>query len=259
MPIQVKCNCGKVLNAPDSAAGKAVKCPGCGQALKVPGGGGAAAAAPAPAPAPGNQMMDDLFTEEGLDQIVEAVCPVCRAEMAANAVLCVKCGYHKEVGTQFESHKTAGVDIDHGTLALQKAANDMVHDRALQEKLLKGAGLPWWGLALTLFLIGSGLTIAVLTVNASRRVDESVSFNPMGLFFLLAGIAFGLVALGAYWMILVHAVKKTGKMGLLTLIPPYAIYYVFVNFKETWKFLAALVVTGSICGVLLAQASARGI
>lgn len=262
MPIRIKCSCGKALNVPDTAVGKAVRCPGCGKSLKVPGGGQTAAAAPAPrAPAAAldPNPMDDLFAEEGLDQIVEAICPVCRAEMRADAILCVRCGYHKEAGTQFEAHKTAGVDIDHGTLALQRAADDMARAQQMQDKMLSGAGLPWWALALILFLIGSGLTIAVLTVNASRRVDESVTFNPMGLFLLLAGIAFGLVALGAYWMVLVHAVKKTGKMGFLVLIPPYAIYYVFVNFRETWKFLTTIVVTGTICGVLLAQASARGI
>ncbi len=266
MPIRVKCNCGKALNIPDSAVGKTVKCPGCSKLLKVPGGG-SAPSAPAPSPKPAAPVaaaspfneIDDLFAEEGMDQVVEAVCPACRATMKADAVLCVKCGYHKESGTRFEGHKTAGVDIDHGTLALRKAADDMAKAKQMQDKMISGAGMPWWALALVLFLIGSGLTIAVLAVNASRRVDESVTFNPMGLFLLLAGIAFGLVALGAYWMILVHGVKNTGKMGFLVLIPPYAIYYVFMNARETWKYLATVVVMGTICGVLLAQAAARGI
>ncbi len=267
MPIRVKCTCGKALSIPDTAAGKVVKCPGCGKSLRIPGGAAAtpAKAAPAkpapakPAPDPVASGIGDLLAEEGMDQIVEAVCPACRAEMKADAVLCVKCGYHKESGMQFDSHKTAGVDIDHGTLALQKAADDMVQAKQMQEKMLKGAGMPWWALALVLFLIGSGLTIAVLYVNASRRVDESFDFNPMGLFLFLAGIAFGMVALGAYWMIFLHAIKSTGKKGLLALIPPYAIYYACVNFRETWRFLAAIVAMGITCGVLLAEASARGI
>jgi hypothetical protein len=36
MPISVFCQCGAKLNAPDSAAGKRVKCPKCGAALTVP-------------------------------------------------------------------------------------------------------------------------------------------------------------------------------------------------------------------------------
>ena len=204
--------------------------------------------------------MNDLFSEEGFSAQVEAVCPLCRAEMPASAVLCTKCGYHKESGMQFEAHKTAGVDIDHGTMALQKAADDMVKDKEMQRKMLAGAGMPWWGLALTLFVIGSGLTIAVLAVNASRRVDESISFNPMGLFLMLSGVAFYLVAQGSFLMIVVHAFKQSVKQGLLTLfIPFYALYYVFVNPRETWKFLAGAIVLGGIAGGLFAAASSQGI
>ena len=255
MPIQISCQCGKALKVPDAAAGKAVKCPECGKSVRVPGGAGPVAQPSATA----SSRMNDLFSEEGFSDHVAAVCPACRQEMPAGAVLCVKCGYHVESGTKFESHKTAGVDIDHGTLALQKAADDMVKDKEMQQKMLSGAGMPWWGLALTLFLIGSGLTIAVLAVNASRRVDESISFNPMGLFLLLAGIAFTLVALGAYWMIVVHGFQKQGKKGLLVLIPPYAIYYVFINLRETWKYLAVVVVLACIAGGLFAAANSQGI
>ena len=101
--------------------------------------------------------------------------------MAAAAVLCTKCGYHRESGVKFESHKTAGVDIDHGTLALQKAETDMFEAAEMQRKLASGPGLPWWGLALVLFVLGSGLVIATLAVNASRRVDATAPANPMAL------------------------------------------------------------------------------
>ena len=67
-------------------------------------------------------------------QPLKLICPACRAEMAGNAVLCTKCGYHKEAGATLEAHKTAGVDIDHGTLALDKAAVDMERAADLQKK-----------------------------------------------------------------------------------------------------------------------------
>jgi hypothetical protein len=203
--------------------------------------------------------MDDLFTEEGLIDQVEAVCPACRAEMAANAVLCTKCGYHMESGEQLESHKTAGVDIDHGTLALQAAERAMVKDAEMQDKMLSGAGMPWWALALVLFVLGSAMTIAVLAVNASRRVDESFQFNPVGLFLLLSGVAFALVAVGAYWMIVIHGFKNYGQKGLLNLIPPYAFYYVCKHPRDTWKFLAVSIVLAGIAGGLFAGASSQGI
>ncbi len=56
MPIQIRCQCGKALKIPDNAAGKAVKCPGCGKTMKVPAAGGAGrgpAAGPAASPAQG--------------------------------------------------------------------------------------------------------------------------------------------------------------------------------------------------------------
>jgi len=45
MPIAVACKCGKKFQAPDSLAGKRVKCPGCQQLLVVPGGQAAPAVA----------------------------------------------------------------------------------------------------------------------------------------------------------------------------------------------------------------------
>jgi hypothetical protein len=276
MPIRLTCPCGKALNVADTMAGKTVKCPGCGKAIQVPGGGTApraqqaAPARPAPAgptppsrPAPmpmasKSNRMDDLFDEEGFTQQVEAVCPSCRAEMPGYAILCTKCGYNKETGQMVQSHKTAGVDISHSELALEKAASDMEKEKVMQQKLIAGAGLPWWGYALVLFGLGSGLMIAVLVVNASRRVDESVPFNPLGLFFTLMGSAFAMVALGAYWMIVVHGFKTENKRGLLTLIPPYAFYYVFKHPRATWKFLAVAIVAGGVAGGLFAAASANG-
>jgi ribosomal protein L40E len=203
--------------------------------------------------------MDDLFDEAGFSSKVEAVCPMCRAEMAGNAVLCTKCGYHKEVGMRLQGHKTAGVDIDHGTLALQKAALDMVSDKAMQEKLIAGGGMPWWALALVLFVISSALTIAVLAVNASRRVDAAAPANPMALFLVLTGFAFYAVAQGAFIMIVVHAFKQSVVKGLLTLfIPFYALYHVAKNWKETWKYLVAAIVLGGIAGALFGAAAAQG-
>ncbi len=203
--------------------------------------------------------MDDLFDEEGFSSTVEALCPVCRAEMKASAVLCTKCGYHKETGTQFQAHKTVGVDIDHGTIALQKAAQDMIKAKEMQDKLIAGGGMPWWALALVLFMLASALTIAVLVVNSSRRVDNSAPANPVALFLVLAGFAFYAVAQGAFIMIVVHAFKQSIGKGLMTLlIPFYAIYHCAKNWKETWKYLAAAIALGAIGGGLFAAATAQG-
>ncbi|MGB7329567.1 MAG: hypothetical protein WBD31_32130 [Rubripirellula sp.] len=253
MPIQVKCQCGKALKIPDTMAGKAVKCPGCATAVRVPGGaapagqqasGGQRAAASKPAsPAPAKAgRMDDLFDEEGFSAHVAQVCPACRAEMAAGSVFCTKCGFHKESGERMESHKTAGVDISHGTLALEKAKADMIKAKKLDDAVLAGAGMPWWMLALVLFMLMSGLCIAVLAVNASRRVDETITFNPMGTFLILSGSAFTTFGVGAFGMIVIHAFKQQTSKGFLAILPPYTIYHVFKNPRETWKYLLGCIV-----------------
>ena len=206
MPIQIKCQCGKTLNVKDEFAGKAVKCPGCGSPIRVPAAGqrpasprpAAARSAPQSAPqsddlpglAPATERpnrMDDLFDEEGFSAQVAAICPSCAAEMSAEAVLCTKCGYNKQTGEFLDGHKTAGVDIDHGTMALMKAEDDMKRSAQLQKDMLNNAGMPWWALALVLFCMGTFTSIAVLAVNASRRVDENLSFNPKYTAFVLAG------------------------------------------------------------------------
>ncbi len=275
MPIRISCPCGKTLNVRDELAGKAVKCPGCGKTLKVAAAAKSGAAAPtksAPAskstpakkaaPSPGPSPSDglgDLFDEEGFSEQVDAVCPACRAEMAGGAALCVKCGYNIETGERLDAHKTAGVDIDFGTLALEKAAVDMAAAKQMQKDLLSKAGMPWWALALILFILGSALLIGVLVVNASRRVDESFEVDGLALFLLLSGGAFYLVSAGAQLMILVHAFKQDTIKGLLCLfVPFYLLYYVIKNFRETWKLMATSIVMGGIAGGFIGVALSRG-
>ena len=219
MPIRVSCQCGKALNVKDEMAGKAVKCPGCGQVIRVPGGQAPAAAPRTPQPLV-DSTMDDMFDEEGFGTQVAAACPSCGAEMAANAVLCTKCGFHKETGQKMQAHRTAGVDIDFGELALMKAERDLQQDVKIQKEMLSKAGLPWWGLGLVLFMLGSSVVIAVLAVNASRREEgKEMDFNPMATFLMLCGVAFSLVAAGGVGKLIVHAVKKDATKGqIITLV-----------------------------------------
>jgi hypothetical protein len=263
MPIRINCPCGKSLNVRDDLAGKTVKCPGCGKPIQVKPVSGAARTPPAGVASSSaqqeRQRMQDLFDEEGFSAQVAAVCPACRAEMGVGAVLCTKCGYNTQTGERLISHKTAGVDIDHGTLALEKAKRDMAAADQMQKDLLNKAGMPWWALALVLFMLGSGLTIAVLVVNASRRVDENFTLNPLALFFTLAGAGFYLVGVGASLLIIVHAFKQDTLRGVLCLfVPLYILYYVIKNWSETWKYFVASVVLGGIGGGLFAAAAAQG-
>lgn len=273
MPIRIKCQCGKVLNVKDELAGKGVKCPGCGKAIRVPAkrqgaaGGGAGSAqrssgskqAAAQPRQPAAEGLDDLFAEEGFGKPVAAVCPACGAEMKSGAVLCTKCGFNKQTGERLEGHKTPGVDVDHGTLALQKAATDMQKDLAMQDKMLSKSGLPWWLLGLILFVIISGTSIAVLAVNAARREDEAINFDPLATFLVVTGGGFYLVSQVAVLILIIKAFQRRLWEGFVSLIfAPYLLYFCITQWRETWRLLITSIVTGAIAAGFFVAAAAQG-
>lgn len=100
MPVKIRCRgCEKVLNAPDKARGRVIKCPNCGTKLKVPGGEAKAAR---PARAKPKSAGDDDFLA-GLDfsraeSEEEKVCPFCAAEMDPDEAVCRSCGMNIETG-----------------------------------------------------------------------------------------------------------------------------------------------------------------
>ena len=63
MPIEVRCQCGKKLKAPDKYAGRKVRCPGCQQSIAIPS---------APAPVPDEEFVDD-YEEESFDREEDTV------------------------------------------------------------------------------------------------------------------------------------------------------------------------------------------
>ena len=218
MPIPITCQCGKSLNVKDELAGRAVKCPACGSVLKIPAQSAPAPAQAQPVPtpvqppaasaAPVGGTLNDIFDEEGFGHQVAAACPACGSEMPAGAVLCTKCGFNVQLGTKMEGHKTAGVDIDHGEVALQRAQASIEYDNKLQKEMLSKAGLPWWGLALVLFMLISAASIAVIKINAINQASGNGNFNAMATFLLMSGVACGLVTAGGIAKIIIHKVKK---------------------------------------------------
>jgi uncharacterized RDD family membrane protein YckC/Zn finger protein HypA/HybF involved in hydrogenase expression len=112
MPVKVKCpKCSKVLNAPEAARGKAVKCPECESKVPVPAGDGSAggsksaakpgvksaAAKPSGKPAPRQKTAEDDDFLSGLDlgdveDRETRVCPKCGCPLEEFALECPKCG-----------------------------------------------------------------------------------------------------------------------------------------------------------------------
>lgn len=184
MPIRLKCSCGKALSLKDEFAGKSIKCPGCAKVIKVPAGKPVAAAAKPPA----KSELDDLFAEEGFDRQVASACPSCGKEMKAQSVLCTNCGFNKQSGETLAAHQTDGVDVDMGTVQLNRAAESMQRDAALQQKMHSKAGMPWWMLLVVLFVIisGSGLLVAVI-MTRNQIEGSNLSFDAKKTFFALVG------------------------------------------------------------------------
>ncbi|KAA5540665.1 hypothetical protein FYK55_19930 [Roseiconus nitratireducens] len=264
MPIQIKCQCGKALAVKDQFAGKAVKCPACGKPIRVPVGGGAAASGsagagrPAPAAQPVGQPnagdpLNDLFDEEGFGSNIAAVCPSCRAEMPADAVLCTKCGFNKATGQKMTGHLTPGVDISSGTLALQKAADDMRAADKMQRDMTERAGMPWWMLGLILFVLGSATALAVMAVMSANRVTGESNFNAMRTFLQLSGTACGLVAFGAFMKLVVQAFREDRTKGFLSLTVVYLLVFVFQKPKGRIGAFLVMLILGGISGALFAQ------
>jgi hypothetical protein len=96
MPVKVKCSgCEAVLNAPDKARGKAVKCPKCGTPIRVPAEG--AARTPAkrkPASVVSNDSSEFLagFDLGRVEDRSARVCPKCGTTVSAEDVDCPMCG-----------------------------------------------------------------------------------------------------------------------------------------------------------------------
>lgn len=100
MPVKIRCRgCEKVLNAPDKAKGRVIKCPSCGTKLKVPGDK-PKSGRPAK-PSRKSSDSDDFLS--GLDfnrseSEDEKVCPFCAEEMDPEASVCRACGMNVDTG-----------------------------------------------------------------------------------------------------------------------------------------------------------------
>ena len=75
MPVKVRCRqCEKVFAAPDRARGKAVRCPGCREPVKVPAG---KTKEPGGKEAAGNDEGDSFFASLDLSQAEDKTARLC--------------------------------------------------------------------------------------------------------------------------------------------------------------------------------------
>lgn len=276
MPIRLKCSsCGKVLSLRDEMAGKAVKCPGCKTVLRAAGGAKKSTASAAsgqrspaaktsgktaaPAVAPPSSL-DELFAEEGFEvKSGSKTCPGCFASVPQDALLCTHCGFNFESGTKVQAHRTELDQEISGEAALKKAEQDMLLAQQMQAKMESGAGMPWWMLSLILFIVVSGVGVAVAAINVAKREDDATQFNALATLLGLSGSAFMLVGVGAQLVLVIGAFKENVKQGALVLLVPfYALYYGITRFSTVGKpmllsIFAGSVGTGLLIGAMAAQ------
>src|SRR5579864_2272543 len=104
MPVKVRCSqCERVLNAPDRARGKAIKCPECGTAVRVP----AAKQQPkkVAAPPPSSSMLIANLDLDRLEDTETRICPKCGADVSFEDVECPQCHVNLETGALSEQRQ----------------------------------------------------------------------------------------------------------------------------------------------------------
>ena len=110
MPVKVTCStCEKTLNVPDTARGKAIRCPGCQSRIAVPGEAAEpakAAAKPkpkkAPKPADSEMILASLDFRKAEDKNAR-ICSKCGFDMKyvpEEETECPECGYDGAIGGQ---------------------------------------------------------------------------------------------------------------------------------------------------------------
>lgn len=270
MPIRVSCSCGKTLAVKDELAGKAVRCPACQKPVKVPAAGATstgvqAGATPARTPAarpaappPSGGNLDDLFEEEGMTLRSGPTCPQCLTELKPGAVLCTRCGYHLQTGQRLAAHRTEAERTVLGHKSLDKAVEDMQKEKDLQQSLM-GAGMPWWMLALVLFLVASAGILGVMSVNymTGEEGAEGGAPNVPHMFFMLMFGAMAVTMSGAALIILFRAFKESIAQGLMVwLVPFYLFFYVFTRWQRVGRPFLVYIGAGLLAGGALAGAMA---
>ena len=98
MAIQVRCSCGKELQAKYDDAGNSIRCPSCGGKVKVP---------------------EEPEESSGYGLVKIRKCPSCSHEWPRDAVVCVDCGYNFETGRKMRTKvKTHDREVVYGRLWL---------------------------------------------------------------------------------------------------------------------------------------------
>lgn len=217
MAVKVRCpQCSKVLNAPDAARGKGVKCPGCGSKVSVPAGDATSSKSGAAAP---KTKTKAKASKSASDADFLAALDIGGVE-DENIRLCPKCGAHLLIDA--EECPECGVDTRTGTLSARKRwkrsqkgpDTDLFWSAAWSE--------PWafikenWGVPLKLSMMLSVFaTISVFALFCNAKYCDFRTSPPPALFWMGVALFFviGIPGMMATIMqqIVVHSMEEREK------------------------------------------------
>jgi hypothetical protein len=221
MTINVTCQCGKRIAVKDEFAGKRVKCPGCGGPLLIP--------QTTPARGDDGHCISDLLDDVGMKSGV-ARCPGCGAEMAAEAVLCVMCGFDLRRGHRLKTRVGSAINLDdedlgdlpvHGVSQLDEAERNIARAILQEKQLTKGA--PWWMIFLALLGL-VGFAVSMVAMPQDQVMQNS------GMVLQVAG---GLLSFFFFIQLLIAGFKDSLLHGLgILLVPLYALVYAIIRWDR---------------------------
>jgi len=250
MPIPVTCRCGQSFAAGDHLAGRTVQCPKCKSPLTIPAPQAASTPAAGPAPqAPGGP--GTIFEDAKMRTFAAGKphCPSCTAELPPNAVLCVKCGYHLQLGRRIGPQGAGLAGDSHGSPAealLARAARTLEEDKAEERKKMK-EGMPWWA-------VGGIFALALTFLIGMLLLPGHEAFLYGGVVIFLIGF---FVQLYHNIRILIIAFAESIVQGMLCLfVPCYMLIYIFMHWDECgahflWAFLMGIVINVGV-GMIIA-------
>ncbi|MCO6458307.1 MAG: hypothetical protein J5I93_23620 [Pirellulaceae bacterium] len=253
MPIAVACQCGQRFQARDELAGKAVKCPKCGQPLRIPDPrhAGAAAGAPARQAAPQAPAgpLDDLFDEVGLQAAPSGRrCMQCGSAMPANAILCVQCGFNYQTGERVQSAGDLALQgmpkETFGNPQLDRAARELEYQAAEAKKT--NDLIPWWAYLVALAALG---TFVVGMLMLPTHIAMTISGG------LLLSVGFIVSAVGGIWIIVIAFQDSVAQGIMVLLIPFYQFIYCIMHWDEC-KTPFMLWIGGQVLSTILGMAAA---
>lgn len=196
MPVKVKCSgCEAVLNVPDRARGKGVKCPKCGKGIRVP------AASPAkrrPATVASGDS-GEFFSGLDLDKLEDRtarVCPRCGSVVGAEDVDCPSCGADLVTGGM-------------GTAQRARAGRKGAAPSEYYSKALKDAGRYW--LKKQNLAWKSALVLTIFPVLAQICFMMFIWCHnwPPRLFWTFVGVVCALLSPGWIWLVQNQFIKRT--------------------------------------------------